>query len=81
MTRGAQPLFAVLRLDRPFDGDLQRVFAEPRLHIVVKEVLPTLEEAEQEEERLNMLNADKGCVYFASVARYFPTRRLRSSEA
>lgn len=81
MTKSAEALFAVLRLDRPFDGDLRRVFDEPRNHITVKEVLPTLEEAEQEVKRLNMLNADKGCVYFASLARYFPDGRFGSSEA
>jgi hypothetical protein len=80
MAKGAQPLGAVLRLDRPFDGDLRRVFDEPINHITVKEVLPTWEEAEQEVQRLNALNADKGCVYFASLARYFPEGRLGSSE-
>jgi hypothetical protein len=81
MTKEAEPLFAVLRLDRPFDGDLQRVFDDPRNHITVKEVLPTWEEAEQEVERLNALAADKGCIYFASLARHFPDGRHGSSEA
>lgn len=81
MTKGAQPLAVVLRLDRPFDGDLARVFDEPTMHITVKEVLPTWEEAEQEVRRLNALNADKGCIYFASLARYFPDGRPGLTEA
>ena len=81
MTKGAEPLFAVLRLDRPFDEDLRRVFDEPTHYITVKEVLPTWEEAEQEVQRLSALNAEKGCVYFASLARYFPDGRRGSSEA
>ena len=46
----------------------------------MKEVLPTLEEAEQEVRRLNALAADKGCIYFAALARYFPEGRQGSSE-
>jgi len=80
MTKGAEPLFAVLRLDRQFD-DLRRVFDEPWDYITVKEVLPTWEEAEQEVQRLNALAAEKGCVYFSSLARYFPEGRHGSSEA
>lgn len=80
MTKGAEPLFAVLRLDRAFDRDLRRVFDEPRNYITVKEVLPTLEEAEQEVRRLNALAADKGCIYFAELARYFPEGRQGSSK-
>jgi hypothetical protein len=80
MTKGAEPRFAVLRLDRPFDGDLRRVFDDPTHHITVKEVLPTWAEAEHEVQRLNTLNAEKGCVYFASLARYFRDGRPGSSE-
>jgi hypothetical protein len=41
VTKGAEPLFAVLRLDRPHDDDYRRVFDEPENHITVKEILPT----------------------------------------
>jgi hypothetical protein len=51
------------------------------MHITVKEVLPTWEEAEQEARRLNAINADKGCIYFGSVARYFPDGRPGLTEA
>jgi hypothetical protein len=43
--------------------------------VTVKELLPTLEDAEQEVERLNTLNADKGCVYFAQMTRFFADGR------
>ena len=79
MTKGAEPLFAVLRLDRPFDGDLRRVFDEPRNYITVKEVLPTFEEDRAGGAVLNALAANKGCIYFASLARYFPEGRQGSS--
>jgi hypothetical protein len=81
ITKGAEPLFAVLRLDRPYDDDFRRVFDEPRSHITLKEVLPTWEEAVREVERLNTLNADKRCINFPSLARYFPHGRNEPSAA
>jgi hypothetical protein len=71
LTKGAEPLFAVVRLDRPFDGDLARLFDQPTDYVVVKEVLPSADEAEREVERLNALNGGKGCVYFAMQTRFF----------
>jgi hypothetical protein len=47
----------------------------------VKEILPTWEEAVREVERLNSLNADKRCIYFPSLARYFPHGRREPSVA
>lgn len=43
--------------------------------ITVKEILPTMEEAVQEAERLNTLNNDKGARYFWQATRYFPEGR------
>jgi hypothetical protein len=71
MTKGAEHLFAVVRVDRPHDGSLDQVLGNPTNYVTVKEVLPTLEEAEREVERLTALNADKGCVYFAQTTRFF----------
>lgn len=73
--RAKIPLFAVVRIDHPHDGVSDRVFDDPSIYVTVKEVLPTFEDAEREVERLNRLNADKGCVYFASHTRYFPSGR------
>jgi hypothetical protein len=78
MAKGAEPLFAVVRLDRPYDGDPDRLFDNPSSYVVVKEVLPTSDEAEREAERLNALNADKGAVYFATPTRFFPNGRTAS---
>jgi len=47
--------------------------------ITVKEILPTLEEAVREVERLNRLNQDKGAHYFWQATRYFPSGRTPSS--
>ena len=78
MTKGAEHLFAVVRLDPPHDGGLARVLDDPNAYVTVKEILPSLEEAEQEVERLTALNADKGCVYFAQTTRFFAGGRPRS---
>jgi hypothetical protein len=43
--------------------------------ITIKEILPTMEEAVQEAERLNMLNSDNGARYFWQATRYFPEGR------
>lgn len=43
--------------------------------ITVKEILPTMEEASHEAERLNMLNGDKAVHYFWQATRYFPEGR------
>jgi hypothetical protein len=59
-------VYAVVRIDE---------FLSRRDAITVKEILPTLEQAEKEVERLNELNRDKGCYYFWQAARYFPEGR------
>ena len=43
--------------------------------VTVKEILPTLEEAAEEAERLNRLNEDKNAHYFWQATRYFPEGR------
>jgi len=43
--------------------------------ITVKEILPTLEEAIAEVERLNKLQEGKRCHYFWRLGRYFPQGR------
>jgi hypothetical protein len=68
----SQLLFALIGRPMEIPG---RVFDDPALHITVKEVLPTWDEAEREVERLNLLNANKGCIYFVSHVRYFPEGR------
>jgi len=59
-------VFAVVRVD-----DACHVEAA----ITVKEILPTMEEAVKEVERLNKLNQDKGAYYFWQATRYFPLGR------
>jgi hypothetical protein len=67
-------VFAIVRLDAtPQPGEP----LDPA-RVTVKEILPTLEEAEAEVARLNRLNADKGSVYFWQTTRYFPAGRCRS---
>ena len=43
--------------------------------ITVTSVVPTLEEAAAEVDRLNALNADKGATYFWMATRYYPDGR------
>ena len=59
-------VFAIIRLDD---------YSNIEDGITVKEVVPTLEEAIREVERLNSLNADKGCKYFWQTTRFFPHGR------
>ncbi|HEX2270330.1 MAG TPA: hypothetical protein VHH35_12370 [Pyrinomonadaceae bacterium] len=59
-------VYAVVRLDS------SQVREEA---ITVKEVLPAMEQAIREVERLNKLNADKGALYFWQTTRYFPEGR------
>ncbi len=59
-------VFAVIRVDN-------YQFIEDA--ITVKEILPTMEEATEEVERLNGLNEEKGARYFWQATRYFPEGR------
>jgi len=56
-------VYAVVRIDEHLSGTDA---------ITVKEILPTMEQAEREVERLNVLNRDKGSYYFWQATRYFP---------
>jgi hypothetical protein len=47
--------------------------------ISVHAVLPTLEEAASETDRLNELNRDKGATYFWMATRYYPEGRGEES--
>ena len=55
--------------------------------VTVKEVLPTMDQAAEEVERLNRLNKDKQAHYFWQTTRYFPrgrkveTRRKRQLQS
>jgi hypothetical protein len=66
--REAIHVYAVVRVD-----DFNAEFGDSTISI--KEILPTLEEAIREVERLNKLNADKECHYFWQLTRYFPQGR------
>lgn len=66
-------LVAVVRVDLDMHHKLPDT--PPANWITVKEVLPTWDAAEEEVLRLNALNADKGAIYFASIARYYPHGR------
>jgi hypothetical protein len=61
------PVYAIVRLDLDV--------ATPDLAVAIKEVVPTLQEAEAEVQRLNQLNAGKDCRYFWRATRYFPDGR------
>ena len=56
--------FAILRIDFTEDRD----FISPD-HITVKKVVWSEKIAQQEVNRLNELNADKGCQYFYQLTR------------
>jgi hypothetical protein len=62
--RDRQQVFAVVR----FDPEM----GEPENQVTVKEIVVSQEIADAEVARLNRLNADKGCVYFSQITRYFP---------
>lgn len=70
----AEHVYAVVRIDRPA-GSLEQIFDDPNVFVTVREVVPTPDEAIREVARLNDLNAEKDCVYFAQATRYFPHGR------
>ncbi len=59
-------VFAVIRIDRDQWTDDA---------ITIKEILPTMDQAAEEVERLNRLNETKGARYFWQATRYFPEGR------
>jgi hypothetical protein len=67
-------VFAVIRVDDvgTFDSGKPGTVSN---HITIKEILPTLDEAEVEVKRLNALNSEKGAYYFWQATRYFPDGR------
>lgn len=66
-------VFAIVRLDRG-EG-----MPEPR--VTVKEVVTSLNIAEVEVARLNQINGDKSCVYFAQATRLFPDGSSAGTDA
>jgi hypothetical protein len=66
-------VFAILRMDRGISS-----FEDA---ITVKEVLPEMDQAKREVERLNKLNASKGATYFWQATRFFPEGRKQSARA
>ena len=64
------PLYVVIRVDE-FES------ASGDELITIKEILPTLEEAVAEVERLNKLQEGKRCHYFWRLGRYFPQGRAK----
>ena len=67
-----KPVFAVIRLDHSFTDLSQNAGATPQAAVIVtvKEIVATREAAEAEVERLNNLNAEKGCCYFWQQTRF-----------
>lgn len=65
-------VYAVVRIDdrQPIDDA-----------ITVREILPTMDQAIQETERLNKLNNNKGARYFWQATRYFPDGRKVDDQA
>jgi hypothetical protein len=61
-------VYAIVRIDEFVSGDDA---------ITIKEILPTMEEAIQEVERLNDLQQEKRCHYFWQLTRYFPRGRTK----
>ena len=60
----SQAAFAIIRLDGPGPVD-----ESPLTRITVKEVVFSQDLAAREVKRLMLLNADKGCEYFATPTR------------
>jgi hypothetical protein len=60
-------VFAILRFDKVRD-------LAPEV-VTVKEIVPTLEQAEAEVRRLNKLNAHHGARYAWQATRYYPSGR------
>lgn len=73
--KNMQEVYAIVRLDR-FHGDempLEDLFT-------VKEIVPTVDEAEREVQRLNALKPDGGSLYFWRYSRFYPGGRELSDD-
>ena len=57
--------YAIVRVDIPLS------VSEVTQAVTVKEVVSSRQLADQEVERLSLLNSDKGCLYFATPTRVF----------
>jgi len=66
-------VYAVIRLELDV--------ANPELAVAIKEVVPTVQEAEAEVQRLNLLNAGRNCRYVWRATRYFPDGRRGQEES
>lgn len=66
-----QTVYAVVRLDMFLFGPGQTM----EKAITIKEVLPNIEAAKSEVERLNALNADKDSHYFWQSTHFYPEGR------
>src|SRR5947209_12503057 len=67
--------YAIIRLeiDWPKDADI-----DPHI-VTVKKVVRSQEAAEREVERLNKLNAGKGCLYFWEITRLERTHQTQAT--
>jgi hypothetical protein len=66
-----QPVYAVIRIDKylvDLPGPIEEVFA-------VQSILPTLEEAKSEVERLNLLRDPDRVTYVWRATRFYPNGR------
>ena len=81
VTKDAVPVYAVLRIDmyEPTNeaGDQPDAGSGLSCHVTVKEVLPSMEEARAEVQRLNALKEGRGIRYMWHHSRYFPEGRAR----
>jgi hypothetical protein len=76
MSRSHKPrddAYAVVRVELDSDLDWSD-------RITVKEVVSSEELAQREVQRLNQLNAGKGCLYFATHTRVFPLGQSAGSK-
>ena len=82
MKKPNKPVFAVIRLDHSFTDLSHSAGATPQAAVIVtvKEIVPTRQAAEAEVERLNNLNAEKGCRYFWQQTRFVLDANRKDSD-
>ena len=64
------PVYAIVRLEK--------YFKDPEEQVAVQSVLPSVEEARAEVDRLNALRDPEKVVYFIRVTRFYPDGRTGS---
>jgi hypothetical protein len=69
VSRDRIQVFAVVRVDRYSHTS--------ETEVVVQAVLPTIDDARSEAERLNDLNGEKNMTYVVRATRYYPEGRTR----